>query len=119
VNGLPGFDGSGRLVYRGQLTPQRAMNGGMTMGQSPDSLEVVRLDVATRKLDTAGFIKIPKVKISVTQTEKGMSVSAEMNPVQTVDDWAVLSDGTIALVRGLDYHVDLITPDGKHATGPK
>jgi DNA-binding MarR family transcriptional regulator len=37
-----------------------------------------------------------------------MSVAAEMNPVQMVDDWAVLSDGAIALVRGIDYHVDFV-----------
>jgi hypothetical protein len=30
----------------------------------------------------------------------------------TVDDWGVLSDGTIAIVRGQDYHVDFIDADG-------
>src|SRR3954467_13449986 len=72
-NGLPGMDVGGRLVYRASLNPQRAMNGGMTVGQSPDSLEVVRLNVSTRKLDTAGFVRIPKVKITVTQTDGSMS----------------------------------------------
>jgi hypothetical protein len=119
TNGWPGLDVKGHLVYRGALTPQRSMNGGMTMGQSPDSLEIVRLHVTTRKLDTAAFIKIPKVKINVTQTDRGMSVAAELNPMQTVDDWAVLSDGSIAVIRGLDYHVDVINSDGSTSAGPK
>ena len=41
-----------------------------------------------------------------------------MNPLITVDDWAVLSDGTIAFVRGHDYHIDWIHTDGsKVSTG--
>jgi hypothetical protein len=118
ANGLPGLDVAGRLVYRGSFNPQRAMNGGMTVGQSPDSMEVVRLNMSSRKLDTAGFVKTSKVKVTVTQTDGGMSVAAEMNPVQMVDDWAVLSSGAIAFVRGLDYHVDILGANGVVA-GPK
>ena len=47
-----------------------------------------------------------------------MSVAAEMNPVQMVDDWAVLSDGSIALVRGIDYHVDFLGAN-EPVAGPK
>jgi hypothetical protein len=119
AGGWPGLDAKGRLVYRGPMMPQRASNGGMTMGQSPDSMEITRLNLATRKVDTAAWVKIAKVKINVMQTEKGMSVGAEINPVQTVDDWAVLSTGTIAVVRGLDYHVDFINADGKTMVAPK
>jgi hypothetical protein len=118
ANGLPGVDAAGRLVYRGSFNPQRAMNGGMTVGQSPDSMEIVRLNMSSRRLDTAGFVKTSKVKITVTQTDGGMSVTAEMNPVQMVDDWAVLSSGAIALVRGIDYHVDILGANGVVA-GPK
>ena len=35
-----------------------------------------------------------------------------LNPLTTIDDRAVLSDGTVALVRGRDYHVDRILPHG-------
>src|SRR6185436_4281437 len=63
ANGLPGLDVTGRLVYRGGFNPQRMMNGGMTVGQTPDSLEVVRLNMSSRKLDTAGFVKIAKFKV--------------------------------------------------------
>jgi hypothetical protein len=36
-----------------------------------------------------------------------------------VDDWAVLSDGSLALVRGHDYHVDWVRSDGTGASSPK
>jgi hypothetical protein len=48
-----------------------------------------------------------------------MSVTTEINPLQTVDDWAVLADGSIALIRGQDYHVDFIRADGSMSSSPK
>jgi hypothetical protein len=39
-------------------------------------------------------------------------VTTIVQPVPTEDSWSVLSDGTIAFVRGRDYHVDWILPDG-------
>jgi hypothetical protein len=40
-------------------------------------------------------------------------------PLAVVDDWAVLSDGSIAIVRGADYHVDWIYANGKRASTPR
>jgi hypothetical protein len=34
-----------------------------------------------------------------------------VNPLPQLDDWAVLANGTVAIVRGIDYHVDWIDPD--------
>jgi hypothetical protein len=36
-----------------------------------------------------------------------------------VDDWAVLADGSVAFVRGRDYHVDLVRADGTRASAVK
>jgi hypothetical protein len=43
----------------------------------------------------------------------------EMNPLPTVDEWAVLSDGSVAFVRGRDYHVDFVSADGSKTSAPK
>lgn len=115
----PGFDASGRLVYRGISRVKQVTNGGLTIAEFPDSVDIDRVDLATRRVDTAAFFKISKTNMIITQTEHGVSVGAEINPVQTIDDWAVLSDGSIAIVRGLDYHVDLLRPDGTLASAPK
>jgi hypothetical protein len=121
--GTPAIDSHGRLVYRGSFA--RLMAAPPTPGkpfafpEPPDSAPLVRIDLATRKLDTAAFFKIPKVKMNVQQTDNGISVTSEQNPLPTVDDWAVLADGSIALVRGQDYHVDIVHPDGTVSSGAK
>jgi hypothetical protein len=47
-----------------------------------------------------------------------MKMKMVLNPLQVNDDWTVLSDGTIAIVRSQDYHIDWIDPDGsKRTTG--
>ena len=47
-----------------------------------------------------------------------MRMSSFINPMPEVDDWAVLPDGTIAIVRK-DYHVDFVDADGKRTSAPK
>ncbi|HEY4305012.1 MAG TPA: hypothetical protein VGM82_11125 [Gemmatimonadaceae bacterium] len=122
--GLPAFDSQGRLVYRGSFTfvrptPQQAgrASGGsgaptFVAPDIPDSTAIVRVDLASRKLDTAGYFKIARAKMKTEQTERGITMTSETNPLPLVDDWAVLADGSIAIVRGQDYHVDFIDASG-------
>lgn len=96
--------------------------GGMTfqMPEQPDSAPVWRVDLATRALDTLARIKIPKVDIKMSQGADGrMNIQTTVNPMPSVDDWALLSDGTLAIVRGHDFHVDWRAPDGTVTSGPK
>ena len=116
--GNPGFDSQGRLVYRtmdfgmrGMRPPQPGQP--FVMPTQPDSSALVRFNLGTRKLDTVGFFKIPKNNVQMSQDANGgMRVSVTINPLPIVDDWAVLSDGTVAFVRGHDYHVDFIAASG-------
>lgn len=77
----------------------------------PDSAPLVRVDLATRKLDTLAFFKTPKIQMNVTRDGDGIRVMPTVNPLPVIDDWGILPDGTVALIRGRDYHVDWITPD--------
>ncbi len=123
--GTPGFDSKGRIVYRGftrpNLPPPGAGGpGGMQVPEQPDSAPILRVALDTRTLDTASFFKIPKTKASVTQNDRGqVSISMVMNPMPVVDDWTLLPDGTLAVVRGADYHVDWLAPDGARTSTPK
>ena len=86
----------------------------------PDTAPLVRIDLATRKVDTIGYLKIEKINMSVTQDANGrMSMSSITNPMPVTDDWAVLTDGSVALLRGQDYHVDWIRADGQLQSTPK
>src|SRR5207244_2396230 len=49
----------------------------------------------------------------------GEIFKAIISPLRSPDEWAVLSDGTVGIVRGHDYHVDWILPDGTHGSTPK
>ena len=46
-------------------------------------------------------------------------MTALINPLPQGDDWALLADGTIAVVRVLDYHIDFYAPDGTKSSSPK
>lgn len=124
--GTPGFDSKGRLVYRGQpnmrfSAPAGGGGGGMPgLPQFPDSSPILRIDIASRKVDTVAMIKIPKLNMSMSQDANGrMSVTSIANPLPISDDWAILSDGNVAVVRGPDYRVDIVDADGKRTSAPK
>jgi hypothetical protein len=120
--GNPGFDAQGRLVYRSFSLPPftRAANGVPTPPVFPDTEPLVRYDLATRKLDTAAYVKVYRPKMQVTQEANGgVRMQSTVNPLPLVDDWAVLSDGTIAIVRGRDYHVELIGTTGARTIAAK
>ncbi|MEO8575590.1 MAG: hypothetical protein ABI556_02765 [Gemmatimonadales bacterium] len=126
--GNTAFDASGRLVYR--ALPRFIFNGGprRTDGGAPvfappaipDSALILRVDLASRKVDTVGYIRTPKIKMEMKQDDKGnMSMTSTVNPLPVIDDWAVLADGTIAIVRGSDYHVDWVKTDGSKVASTK
>ena len=124
--GNPGFDPQGRLVYRappnflGFRGPPPSGNALPQFPTFPDSAALVRFDLATRKVDTATFFKTPKFNMNVTRTpEGGMRVISSTNPLPQGDDWALLPDGTIALVRTKDFHVDWLNPDGTRTSSAK
>ena len=124
--GNAGLDAKGRLIYRAPFRfirngpPPTSANGLPMMPAPPESAMIVRVDLGTRQVDTVGVIRIPKVNMQVSQDDKGnMRITSEVNPLPVVDEWAVLSDGSVAFVRGQDYHVDFVNPDGTKRTAPK
>ena len=126
-NGIPGFDASGRLVYR---APTRFTMGGRGPGgpggpggappQAPDTAPLLRIDLATRKLDTIAWVKVQVPNLQVTPNDSGgMTVRRVFNPLPVIDEWAVLADGSVAVVRGRDYRVDVIGADGSRTAAAK
>jgi hypothetical protein len=126
VLGNASMDAQGRLVYRGQprfnfqaLGPGAA-GGPPRIPEMPDSAPIFRIDLATRKIDTLAYIKTQKIKMNTTQDENGrIMMTSEINPLPVVDEWAMTTDGAVALVRGRDYHIDWVNPDGSRASSPK
>jgi hypothetical protein len=120
--GTPGVDAGGRLVFRAPIAPQ-APRSPSEPPPSPDSALIVRFDFVSRALDTVAKWRIPVVHRVLTNTVVNgrnlMMVSAMVDPIPWTDDWAILSDGTIAVIRGRDYRVDFIDGNGKMTSAPK
>ena len=125
--GVPGFDARERLVYfagAGQLgVPSIGEGQVLTLAirsrllerARPDSAFVVRVDPKTGALDTAAAFKIAHeaTSINVGAGDTVRSIQVTRQPLPVVDDWAVCSDGSLAILRGRDFHVDWLGADGK------
>jgi hypothetical protein len=118
--GDAGFDARGRLVYRNSFNLARAAarTSDQSAPQQPaDSAPIIRFDLATRKRDTAAFTRIPATKLAFVHTDAGQRVVPVINPLQLVDDWAMLPDGTIAILRS-NYRLQLIGSNDSSVLGP-
>lgn len=135
--GVPAVDANGRIVYRPIPRPDpvamrqamAAMSGGgggggqpamPVMPQAPESVAVIAVNLQSRQVDTLGWNKVPRLKMDVQRNENGgIMMRSIANPLSVVDDWAVLSDGSVAFIRGRDYHIDWLRPDGSRESSAK
>lgn len=118
-------DPKGHLIYRGMRPPKiTAPEPGskvmMSIPQMSDSGPILRADFDQRKVDTVTTLKVLQPG-SMTLTQEGTNISLKMvvNPMDTGDEWGMLPDGTIAILRAHDYHIDWVSPDGKVTSSPK
>jgi hypothetical protein len=115
------FDGRGRLVYRSapsiQMRTMSTAGGAPPMPEIPDSAAIVSIDLNTRQLDTVAFIKLPRVNMQTSQDDQGrFTMRSIVNPLPIVDEWGVLADGSIAIMRGRDYRLEILGADGSRAS---
>ena len=131
--GRPGFDQKGRLIYRstlrGNFQPKPTPSGSQKMEMTPmsaDSSPIVRGDFDTRTVDTIAWMRTPaqgRMGMEMKENPAGgaptINLRMLLNPFSMADEWSVLSDGTIAIVRVHDYHIDWVDPDGTHRSSAK
>jgi len=140
TSGRPvGIDDRGRLVYQGRagfrvppscrlpgepeppIPPRRAQD----MKLPTDTVPIIRADFETRGADTVGRAKVVEAGLSfpTLTTDAQCHVTAakvRVNPsVPATDSWVVTSRGSIAIVRGFDYHIDWIDSDGTRRSSAK
>ncbi|MEP6780853.1 MAG: hypothetical protein ABJC26_13240 [Gemmatimonadaceae bacterium] len=107
-----GVDARGNLIYRiATFAPPKPPSkaGDPTVIQQPDSALIVRANFASRTVDTLARVRMnngSRTEIQRDENGKTLSTKFVINPVVKIDEWAVLSGGSIALVRGQDYHID-------------
>jgi len=119
-SGYTAVDSKGRLIVRGDrpTTPRTFPNGRPSpaeLAEHPlyplyvDSMPILRADLEQRRVDTIGRIARPLMKVTTERSGDGHTTTVfTLDPLQSVDEFAVLSTGSVAIVRGHDYHVDLL-----------
>lgn len=124
--GNPGFDPDGRLVFRGSMMrvqPANRATGGVAPPSAPlvDSAPVIRLDRSSGSRETLAYVTIPKQSTSFIRDNLGKTTGAVIlvNPFPVVDDWALMPDGRVAIVRGADFHVEWLELDGRWVSTTK
>lgn len=115
-------DSKGRMIYAaggyirlpkvGTVGPQEVF---------VDSNPVLRADLDARRVDTIARVAKVKGEYSrIDRTEANKIIRTFLiNPLPVADQWTVISDGSLALVRGFDYHIDWIRADGSRSSSPK
>lgn len=111
-----GVDEKGRILYQTNKRSDPMM--GVERVKIPESSYVIRVDLALRRADTVATIKSAGTTQLLGRVGDG-PVRFFTEPVPLTDGWAQLTDGTLAIVRGRDYHIDWVHPDGKITATPK
>lgn len=114
-----GVDDKGRILFQGyaEVTRPGATVAERVASLGKDSVPIMRADFDSRRVDTVAFVKGGGNTKLLGRDSEGSPVRFSRMPVEIVDVWGVLSDGSIGIVRGQDYHIDWILPDGtKHST---
>jgi hypothetical protein len=111
--GFPAFDSKGRLIFR--LLPARTQGSELLKARGPaqmmaDSAALVAVDFSSHKTDTVAFLRTIGQRIYVTESDAGeVQAKPILRPIVVVDDWAVRSDGSVGVLRGRDYHLDVLS----------
>lgn len=102
-----GWDARGNVYYEGQALTFNADG----MPTPADSVPVMRFDRGANRADTAAWVRPAKSNAQVTGGRGNMNVMiGGANPLAPRDDWAVMPDGRVAVLRSPEYRMDLYGP---------
>jgi hypothetical protein len=117
-NSVAAIDARGRLVIATHHSNfDRPVSG---IQPQAESLMVARLRFDQRGFDSLTSMKGSGQRIEQTgdSAMKPRPVTMTLPAVENGDAWAMLSDGTVAIVRSKDFHVDWIATDGSRRSTP-
>lgn len=110
---VKGYDGNGRLLFQGMKLQMGPNGPGLS-----DTSAVLRLDPARKAIDTLSLVRIgsPGLKLSGDVQKGTGSVRMTMPAYPIVDEWGLLPDGRIVVVRGDTYTLEFIGVSGGAAS---
>ncbi|MEO8635128.1 MAG: hypothetical protein ABI587_07615 [Gemmatimonadales bacterium] len=99
-----GVDRQGRIYFQGS-----PFGGpGAETAEIPESVAVVRWQRGATRLDTVVTVKIPSIKMQVSNQGNARAVMMRPQPFAAQDEWQVTTDGRVAVGRVGDYHVEWV-----------
>lgn len=111
-------DNRGRIVWMAFAPVTRKPAPGIPPTIS-DSAPLLRADLVARTTDTIAFVARPMARIDIWNARQNELSFWQPDPLKSIDEWAILTDGSLALVRGHDYRIDWVRPDGTKESTPK
>ena len=113
-----GVDSRGR-IYSQDLAISIGNDGAI---KSADSAAILRLDPATNKTDTVAYVNLAKDATSGSVRGNAGNTTMQIRigggaPFAAADDWTVLRDGSVVILRVADYHLEIVSPSGQRVVG--
>lgn len=108
--------GTDRLVGTGAAARvEAAPNAASAPPRAP--FPIVRLSLRTMRMDTVARLMGPQApRPPMTNTQAGTwTVFVATTPLQSLDTWAAMSDGTVAVVRAASYRIEWYAPNGERS----
>jgi hypothetical protein len=109
-----GTDARGNIYFEGSPF--------ITQGGTPaaaESVAVMRFEPARGTVDTVAFVRPARGNAKVTAFAEGPGITnGSANPLTPLDDWVVLPNGQVAVVRGTTYRVDFYLNRVVKLSGP-
>lgn len=120
---MAAIDSRGRFVHRGvapRVELPRIKPGETRPRTFPDSSPIIRDSPTTHAGDTIIWVRSISIETVEVARADGRSMSySKSRAEEAIDEWAVLSNVLLAVVRGRDYRIDLVDPDGKVTALPR
>lgn len=121
--GKAACDNRGRLLFTSlpeKSHVERSPDGGVMMVNPPDTLKLLRADLATRQIDTiASLYSMVERTVLIEATKATLTTRNERIPLRESDVWVALSNGDIAVLRVRDFSIDWVLADGSNRKTPK
>jgi hypothetical protein len=113
-SGTPAFVENGTVICRMQPGRRSPSNPGVFAAyELTDSSSLVRIELERGTVDTIASLKAARTVMATLEYEPGhVGIAPLVNPLPAGDDWSIMPDGSIAIVRVDDYHLELLRPDG-------
>lgn len=112
------FGAAGEVYFGATLVRRQPQN---FSAEPRDSLYLVRSNSVTRRTDTLGYLDLKRSSVQIAGDStpgEPRPVTIYLAPFESGDAIALTPRGELAVIRGNDFHVDWLQPDGRWRRSP-